>query len=167
MEHITQTKASLQSKFEMADMGLLHFFLGLEIWQDQSGIFISQKRYVQELLQAFDMQDCRPISTPMDPNQKLSAHDDGELVDASLYRKLVGSLIWLLNTRLDISFPVGLLAGFMSKWAAEGGTHGQQRENARVRERHRDCLEGALLQYIDSTAILEGGIQRPSLGSRC
>ena len=91
--HIAQTKASLQSEFEMTDMGLLHFFLGLEIWQDQSGIFISQKRYVQELLQAFDMQDCRPISTPMDPNQKLSAHDDGELVDASLYRKLVGSLI--------------------------------------------------------------------------
>ena len=61
------------------------------------------------------MQDCRPISTPMDPNQKLSAHDDAELVDASMYRKLVGSLIWLLNTRLDISFPVGLLAGFMSQ----------------------------------------------------
>ena len=71
VEHIAQTKASLQSEFEMTDMGLLHFFLGLEIWQDQSGIFISQKRYVQELLQVFDMQDCRPISTPMDPNQKL------------------------------------------------------------------------------------------------
>ena len=70
------------------------------------GIFISQKRYVQELHQAFDMQACKPISTPMDPNQKLSAHDAGELVDASLYRKHVGSLIWLLNTRLDISFPV-------------------------------------------------------------
>ena len=68
VEHIAQTKASLQSEFEMTDMGLLHFFLGLEIWQDQSGIFISQKRYVQELLQAFDMQDCKPISTPMDPN---------------------------------------------------------------------------------------------------
>ena len=68
MEHITETKASLQLEFEMIDMGLLHFFLGLEIWQDQSGIFISQKRYVQELLQAFDMQDCKPISTPMDPN---------------------------------------------------------------------------------------------------
>lgn len=94
----------------MTDMGLLHFFLGLEIWQDQRGIFISQRRYVQELLQAFDMQECKPISTPMDPNQKLSAHDDAELTVASLYRKLVGSLIWLLDTRLDM-----LLAGFMSE----------------------------------------------------
>lgn len=54
-KHITQTKRSLASKFEMKDMGLLHFFLGLEIWQDQRGIFISQKPCVQELLQAFDM----------------------------------------------------------------------------------------------------------------
>lgn len=87
-DHIRKIKASLQLEFEMTDMGLLHFFLGLEIWQTEKGIFISQHRYVQELLQAFDMQDCKPISTPMDPNQKLSAHDDAELVNASLYRKL-------------------------------------------------------------------------------
>ena len=55
------------------------------------------------------MTEARPISSPMDPNQKLSAFDDSTSADAQLYRKLVGSLI-----RLDISFPVGLLAGFMS-----------------------------------------------------
>ena len=60
------------------------------------------------------MQEARPISSPMDPNQKLSAFDDSTPADAQLYRKLVGSLIWLLNTKLDIRFHVGLLARFMS-----------------------------------------------------
>ena len=95
----------------MTDMGLLHFFLGLEIWQEEQGIFISQKWYVQELLEAFGMKDCKPISTQMDPNVKPSTHDDFELVDASLNRKLVGSLIQLLNTKLDICFPISFLAG--------------------------------------------------------
>ena len=61
------------------------------------------------------MKDCRPISTPMDPNTKLSTHDDSELVEASKHRKLVGSLIWLLNTQVDLSYSVGLLVGFMSQ----------------------------------------------------
>eukprot|EP00250_Pteridium_aquilinum_P026965 c33920_g1_i1 orf=1-459(-) len=59
------------------------------------------------------MKDCKPISTLMDLNMKLSAHNDPKLVDASLYRKLAGSLIWLLNTKLDVCIPAGLLVGFM------------------------------------------------------
>ncbi|MCO5609884.1 hypothetical protein L7F22_064117 [Adiantum nelumboides] len=101
-------------EFEMTNLGLLHFFLGLEILQNEAGIFISQRRYVQEFLSAFGMEDCRPISTPMDVHQKLSAVDEADFADASQYRKLVGSLIWLLNTRMDLS-PVGLLANFMSE----------------------------------------------------
>ena len=60
------------------------------------------------------MIEARPISSPMDPNQKLSTFGDSTPANAQLYRKLVGSLIWLLNTKIDISFPNGLLAGFMS-----------------------------------------------------
>ena len=98
----------------MTDMGLLHFFLGLEIWQHAQGIFVSKQRYVQELLATFSMVDARPISLPMDVNQKLSKSGGSPSTNIHLYRKLIGSLIWLLNTRCDISFPVSLLAGFMS-----------------------------------------------------
>ena len=59
------------------------------------------------------MIDARPISTPMDVNHKFLEFDDSIAVDSHLYQRLIGSLIWLLNTRCDISFPVGLLASFM------------------------------------------------------
>ena len=59
---------------------------------------------MQELLEAVGMEDCKFISIPMDPNTKLFAHEDGEQVDASLYRKLVGTSIWLLNSRWIFAF---------------------------------------------------------------
>ena len=65
---ILKTKVALESEFEMIDMGSLHIFLGLETWQGEQGIFLSQQRYVQELLEAFEMTNCRP----MEPNTKLS-----------------------------------------------------------------------------------------------
>ena len=97
----------------MTDMGLLHFFLGLDIWQHAQGIFVSQERYVQELLTAFNMVDAKPISSPMDVNQKILESHDSTAADSHLYWRLIGSLIWLLNTRCDINFPLGLLVGFM------------------------------------------------------
>ena len=92
----------------MTDLGLLHFFLGLEIWQHSQGIFVSQQRYVQELLVAFNMVDARHISSPMDVNQKFSESDDSSAANSHLYQRLIGSLIWLLNTRCGINFVVGV-----------------------------------------------------------
>ena len=59
------------------------------------------------------MENARSITSPMDPNSKMSALDSSAPTDATQYRHLVGSLIWLLNTRLDLSFSVGLLSSFM------------------------------------------------------
>ena len=78
-------------------------------------MFVSQQRYVLELLEKFQMREARPISSPMDPNEKLSSNDNSDLADAVRYRQLVGSLIWLLNTRLDVSFVVGILSSFMQQ----------------------------------------------------
>ena len=118
----------------MIDLGLLHFFLGMEIWQHSQGIFVSQQRYVQELLAAFNMVDAMPISSPMDVNKKFSESYDSTTVDSHLYWRLIGSLIWLLNTCCDIIFPVGLLAGFM-------GSPFQTHWHARLR----------ILRYLKST----------------
>ena len=82
---ISATKQKLHAQFDMADLGLLHFFLGLEIWQHSQGIFVSQQRYVQELLAAFNMVDARPISSPMDVNQKFLEFDDSTAADSHLY----------------------------------------------------------------------------------
>ena len=94
-------------------MGLLHFFLGLENWQHDQGIFVSHQRYVQELLATFNMVDARPISLPMDVKQNFLESSNSPPIDAHLYRKLCGSLNWLLNTQCDISFSASLFSGFM------------------------------------------------------
>ena len=68
---VEQIKAALCPQFEMTDLGTLHFFLGLEIQQTPGGMFVSQQRYVLELLEKFQMREARPISSPMDPNEKI------------------------------------------------------------------------------------------------
>ena len=69
----------------MTDLSLLKFFLGLEVKQEETGIFISQMKYVKEILKKYKMKNCNPLSTPMEPGEKLSKYDEGERVDANRY----------------------------------------------------------------------------------
>ena len=86
----------------MKDLGLMHYFLGLEIWQNPEGIFLNQGKYVVEILKIFDMLECKTMTTPMDTNLKLLADESLELVDVTQYRQIIGSLMYLVNTKLDI-----------------------------------------------------------------
>ena len=78
-------------------------------------IFFSQKKYIGDLLNKFGMDDCKPLGTPMEQNLKLTSVEGKEFEDATKYRQLVGSLIYLTTTRPDISFAVGILSRFMQK----------------------------------------------------
>ena len=84
---------------------------------DQStiGIFLSQKRYAEELLKKAKMFKCNPVSTPMEPGIKLSKTGEGDKVDASKYRSLIGSLRYLTNTRPDLMLSVGITSRFMEE----------------------------------------------------
>jgi hypothetical protein len=108
-------KQQLASEFEMKDLGLMHYFLGLEVWQHKDEIFLSQGRYIIDILRRFGMMDCKFMSTPMTMNlKKLSdAAADSDLVDPTVYRLLVGSLMYLVNTRPNICFAVSALGQFM------------------------------------------------------
>ena len=106
---------ALETEFEMTDLGLLHFFLGFEIWQTPQGIFFSQQKYTKEILARYQMTDCRSVSSPLDPNEKLSLYDTSPQVEQGPYRNLVGCLVWLTYSRLDIAFTVSLLSSFSSK----------------------------------------------------
>ena len=99
----------------MKDLGLMHYFLGLDVWQHKDEIFLSQGRYTIDILRRFEMMDCKSMSTPMTMKlKKLSdAAADSDLVDPTVYRQLVGWLIYLVNTRLDICFAVSTLGQFM------------------------------------------------------
>ncbi|KAJ8899855.1 hypothetical protein K2173_019558 [Erythroxylum novogranatense] len=97
----------MKRKFEMTDLGLLHYFLGLEIQQSEDGIFISQKKYATDLLERFNMLNCKVAATPMNVNEILKLEDGTATADARAFRSLVGGLIYLTHTRPDISFSVG------------------------------------------------------------
>ena len=107
-------KNSMKNEFEMSDMGLIHYFLGIEVNQNEGEIVISQQKYAHDLLKKFRMENASPCNTPMDANLKLCKDDIGEAVDPSLYRSLVGSLMYLTATRPDILFAVSMLSRFMT-----------------------------------------------------
>ncbi|TYK16910.1 integrase [Cucumis melo var. makuwa] len=104
----------MKNEFEMSDMGLIHYFLGIEVNQNEGEIVISQQKYAHDLLKKFRMENASPCNTPMDANLKLCKDDIGEAVDPSLYRSLVGSLMYLTATRPDILFAVSMLSRFMT-----------------------------------------------------
>eukprot|EP00253_Pinus_taeda_P027782 PITA_27782 len=98
----------------MTNLGLLHYCLGVEVWQTENNIFLSQSKYDRNLVDRFRMQDCKLATTPMEPGLKLSAQSSSPLVDETLSRQLVGSLIYLTATRPDINFVVSYISRFMS-----------------------------------------------------
>ena len=107
-------KKELEKGFEMIDMDHLHYYFGIEVTQNPKYVFISQK-YIGELLNKFGMADCNPLSTPMEQNLKLTSKEGNEFEDATKYRQLVGSLIYLTTIRTNILFAVGILSRFITK----------------------------------------------------
>ncbi|GKA22326.1 putative ribonuclease H-like domain-containing protein [Tanacetum coccineum] len=91
-------------RFQMSSMGELTFFLGLQVKQKEDGIFISQDKYVGEILKKFGFSSIRTASTPMETNKALTKDKDGEDVDVHLYRSMIGSLMYLTSSRPDIIY---------------------------------------------------------------
>jgi hypothetical protein len=102
----------MKDKFQMSSMGELTFFLGLQVKQSSEGIFISQDKYVAEILRKFQFADSKIASTPMDSEKHLLKDEDGENVDVHSYRSMIGSLMYLTSSRPDIMFPVCVCARF-------------------------------------------------------
>lgn len=112
-EEIQRFKQFMMAEFEMTDLGKLSHFLGLEFNQVQKGVFMHQSRYAQEILKRFGMMNCNSVSTPAEAGLKLEKDPEEELVDATEFRKLIGSLRYLSNSKPDICFAVSLISRFM------------------------------------------------------
>ncbi|KAM1819691.1 hypothetical protein ACFX1X_001299 [Malus domestica] len=106
-------KRMMTKEFEMTDIGLMAYYLGIEVKQNEEDIFISQESYTEEILKMFKMEDCKPISTPVECGVKLTKHDEGESVDPTFFKSLVGSLRYLTCTRPNILYVVGLVSRYM------------------------------------------------------
>nr|GEY97726.1 putative ribonuclease H-like domain-containing protein [Tanacetum cinerariifolium] len=99
-------EALMHEKFQMSAMGELNFFLGLQVLQKEDGIFLSQDKYVGDILKKFGYSDVRSSSTPMDKENPWGKDGTGKDVNLHLYRSMIGSLMYLTASRPDIMFAV-------------------------------------------------------------
>ena len=113
-ELIADTKRKLAAEFEMKDFGMMHYFLGMEVWQSVDGLSLGQGKYAVEILKRFGMMDRKAMATPMASNLKLLSDASSEMVDATMYRQMIGSLMYLTNTRLYICIAVNTLNQFLT-----------------------------------------------------
>ncbi|GJY58454.1 putative ribonuclease H-like domain-containing protein [Tanacetum coccineum] len=102
----------MQKEFTMSSLGELTFFLGLQVKQSTAGIFISQDKYVKDILNKFDFRTIKPATTPIEAHKALGKDEEGEDVDVHLYRSMIGCLMYLTASRPDIMFAVCLCARF-------------------------------------------------------
>ena len=118
-KRLTAVKQALAKKFQVKDMGELHYFLGVKVIQDRKNkrVWIGQQSYTENILRQFGMEDAKTIRTPVDTSTKLVKGDDDEMcVDQSLYQSAVGSLLYLsLATRPDITFAVSNVAKYCTR----------------------------------------------------
>ncbi|XP_059664076.1 uncharacterized mitochondrial protein AtMg00810-like [Cornus florida] len=103
----------LIKEFEIKKLGRLKYFLGIELAHSREGIFISQQKYVTDLLRETGKPACKPSSTPIDPNHKLEEASEDPAVDKEQYQRLVGKLIYLAHTRPYIAYTVSVVSQFM------------------------------------------------------
>ncbi|XP_031250003.1 uncharacterized protein LOC116107863 [Pistacia vera] len=104
----------MHKEFEMTDLGEMSYFLGMEIHQSHHGIFVNQKRYATQILHKYNMDKYKPVDTPLVVNLKLSKDNGAEKVDETMYRSIIGCLLYLTATRLDLMFAASVLSRFMS-----------------------------------------------------
>ncbi|GJX49426.1 putative ribonuclease H-like domain-containing protein [Tanacetum coccineum] len=102
----TEFENCMHKRFQISSMGELTFFLGLQVKQQPDGIFISQDKYVVDILKKFDFWSIRTATTPIESNKPLVMDEDGEDVDVHVYRSMIGSLMYLTASRPYIMFAV-------------------------------------------------------------
>ncbi|KAI3771092.1 hypothetical protein L6452_02246 [Arctium lappa] len=128
----------MHKRFKMSSMGELTFFLGLQVKQKKDGIFLSQSKYVQDILTKFGFSDSKPASTPMETHKQITTDLEGEDVDFHHYRSMIGSLMYLTASRPYIMFTC----------------HGSARKNHSVhlynRSRVYSCYKLLFTSTLDS-----------------
>ncbi|GAU32405.1 hypothetical protein TSUD_220940 [Trifolium subterraneum] len=113
--HIREFKVDMMREFEMTDLGHISYFLGIEFQRTSGGLILHQKKYASEILKRFEIDQCNPALTPSEPRLQLSREAEEKNVDSTEYRRLIGSLRYLCNTRPDIAYSVGIVSRYMER----------------------------------------------------
>jgi hypothetical protein len=112
-------KEEMKATFQMSELGLLSFYLGIEVHQADSGITLRQTVYAKRVIELAGLTECNPTLTLMEERLKLSRDNTTEEVDATQYRRLVGSLRYVTHTRPDLPFSVSYVSRFMQRPTTE------------------------------------------------
>ncbi|KAG8489320.1 hypothetical protein CXB51_017422 [Gossypium anomalum] len=126
---ISQFLQHLSDRFSLKDLSHLHYFLGVKVIPYVDGLFLSQRKYIVDLLSKAQITEAKPVSTPMSSSVSLTLHSGSPLADTVAYRTIVGSLQYLSLTRPNISYTVNKLSQFMHQpttnhWTAAGDKDG-------------------------------------------
>lgn len=114
-EMFEEFKRSMENEFDMTDLGRMTCFLGVEVTQNADGIFIGQSKYAREVLERFGMDKSKPVSTPVATGNKLTKEGDGNEVDTTHYKQIVGNLMYLTATRPNLMYVVGLISRYVER----------------------------------------------------
>ena len=135
IDHLAQEfSEEMKNEFEMSMVGELNYFLGLQVKQRKDVIFISQEKYAKNLIKKFNLDSKKHASTPMSSLAKLSLDPANVEVDLALYRSMIGNLLYLTVSRLNITFSVGVCAQFQ----------------AAPKESHLTAVQ-RIIRYVNST----------------
>ena len=110
MLHVERFIATLATRFSLKDLGPLTYFLGIEAITRSDGLFLSQRKYISDLLSRTNMAGSTPVSTPLSTSDVLKLDDGSSLTDSSQFRQVIGSMQYLALTHPDISFAVNKLS---------------------------------------------------------
>jgi hypothetical protein len=110
---VTTFKEEMKATFQLSNLGLLYFYLGIEVHQGDSGIMLRQTAYAKRIVELTGLTDYNPALTLMEERLKLSRDSTTEEVDTTQYRYLVGSIRYLTHIRSDLTFSVGYVSRFM------------------------------------------------------
>jgi hypothetical protein len=112
---VEEFKEKMKRVFLMSDLRLLSFYLGIEVRQDAGDITLRRAHYAKKILEMTGMADCKVAATPMKERLRLSCDSMAEEVDATLYRRIIGSLQYLIHTRPDLTYAVGYVSRFLER----------------------------------------------------
>ncbi|PNX98781.1 hypothetical protein L195_g022038 [Trifolium pratense] len=141
---------TLSNKFSLKNMGSPHYFLGIELIPTPTGMFLSQHKFIREILEKFEMDGSKPAPTPLATTATLTLHDGTAATDSTYYRKIIGALQYLNLTRPDLSFAINKLSQFMHKPTTLHLQHLKR-----------------LLRYLKSTINLGIFLKKPHTFSLC
>ena len=132
---LKEFKEDMMKTFKMIELGLMNYFLNIEVRQQKEGILISKKKYIEALLKKFKMYGCKSITIALTTNEKLQKDDGALEADASHYRSLIGSLLYLIATRLDIMYATKSSIKIHAK--AKPNSQWNNKKNSKISTRNK------------------------------